>query len=176
MNVNDSQIAARILSNHNYEIVDKAKTAEIVLVMTCSIREGAETKVFTRLKELKSIRNRGRLKIVCLAGCMATRLKDKVLEQDRLVDIVIGPDNYRDLPNLLAINKLSGKNAVNVILSLDETYADVMPVIKIQNETNETNLNNDDCQIELNNWSQFKENDAKKAFVSIMRGCDNMCS
>lgn len=109
---------------------------------------------------------------------MATRLKDKVLEKERLVDIVIGPDSYRDLPNLLALNKLSGQNAVNVILSLDETYADILPVIKVQDdefktefeiESNKTDLND---RIELTNWNQFNENDkyAKKAFVSIMRG------
>ena len=93
----------------------------------------------------------GKLKQTILSGCMATRLKDKVLEQDRLVDIVIGPDSYRELPNLLALNKLSGKNAVNVILSFDETYADVMPVIKIQNNI----VDNDNLQsnnVELNNW------------------------
>lgn len=91
--------------------------------MTCSIREGAETKIFERLRELRHFKHTGKLKTIILAGCMATRLKDKVLEKERLVDIVVGPDNYRDLPNLLAINKLSGRNAVNVILSMDETYA-----------------------------------------------------
>lgn len=182
MNVNDSQIASRVLSNHNYEIVNQAEDSEIIMIMTCSIREGAEKKIFSRLFQLRNLKNRGNLKTVCLAGCMATRLKDKVLEKDRLVDIVVGPDNYRDLPNLLAINKLSGRNAVNVILSLDETYADVMPVIKVQRDqfenvsTSEMDPNENSQVVELNNWSQFKENDAKKAFVSIMRGCDNMCS
>lgn len=91
--------------------------------MTCSIREGAEAKIFERLRELRHFKSTGQLNTIILAGCMATRLKDKVLEKERLVDIVVGPDNYRDLPNLLALNKLSGKNAVNVILSMDETYA-----------------------------------------------------
>lgn len=100
---------------------------------------------------------------------MATRLKDKVLEKEKLVDVVVGPDNYRDLPNLLALNKLSGKNAVNVILSMDETYAEIMPVIKVQNSPDSANEQQSN-KFELNNWSQFKENEAKKAFVSIMRG------
>ena len=190
MNVNDSQIAAKILSNYNYKIIDKLEDAEIIMIMTCSIREGAELKIFDRLKKLKLLKNRGKVQTICLAGCMASRLKDKVLEKERLVDIVVGPDNLKELPNLLAINKLSGKNAVNVILSFDETYADIMPVIKIQNnhklETtpgltkNDLNKNSNENlnanEIELNNWSQFRENEAKKAFISIMRGCDNMCS
>lgn len=141
--------------------------------MTCSIREGAEKKIFERLSDLRHLKDSGRLKTVILAGCMASRLKDKVLERDRLVDIVVGPDNYRDLPNLLALHKLSGKNAVNVILSMDETYADVMPVIKVPAEGVGPDQSPDEQanKVELNNWSQFRYNwSAKRAFVSIMRG------
>lgn len=140
--------------------------------MTCSIREGAETKIFERLSDLKRYKATGRLNTVILAGCMASRLKDKVLEKERLVDIIVGPDSYRDLPNLLAIHKLSGKNAVNVILSMDETYADVMPVIQVSAEDSRPDqpLDEQTNKIELNNWSQFRQNDARKAFVSIMRG------
>ena len=140
--------------------------------MTCSIREGAEKKIFERLRILRGYKATGRLKTVILAGCMASRLKDRVLERDRLVDIVVGPDNYRDLPNLLALHKLSGKNAVNVILSMDETYADVMPVIKVAANDSRSDQSSDEQtnKVELNNWSQFLQNDARKAFVSIMRG------
>ena len=151
MNVNDTEIASRILKENNYQIVNDESTADIVFLMTCAIREGAENKIWTRLKSLKHLKSKGPIKQIGLLGCMAERLKTKALEQEQLLDIIAGPDSYRDLPKLLAINNATGQNAVNVLLSLDETYADVMPTVT-------------DCH------------NKTSAYVSIMRGCDNMCS
>lgn len=117
--------------------------------MTCAIRENAETKIWDKLKELSSLKRKGKIRQIGLLGCMAERLKTKLLERDKSVDIIVGPDSYRDLPKLLAINTITGQNAVNVLLSLDETYSDIMPTMTTS---------------------------SMSAFVSIMRGCDNMCS
>lgn len=151
MNVNDTEIASRILRQHNYLIVDDVRKAEIVFLMTCAIREGAEDKIWHRLKSLRHEKRKGKIQQIGLLGCMAERLKTRALEKEHLLDIISGPDSYRDLPQLLAINHTTGQNAVNVLLSLDETYADVMPsIVDAESKTS--------------------------AFVSIMRGCDNMCS
>ena len=126
--------------------------AHIWLVVTCSIREGAESKVWNKLKDIRRKSDRGTYKEtlkVGLLGCMAERLKDKMLETN-LVDLVAGPDSYRDLPRLLAVTQYSEESAINVMLSLDETYADVTP-------------------------SRLDQNSVT-GFVSIQRGCDNMCS
>ncbi|GAB0097998.1 CDK5RAP1-like protein [Sergentomyia squamirostris] len=154
MNVSDTEIVWSILQKHGYEKVDDVKYADIILLITCAIREGAEAKIWTRLHHLsiyksKRPKNADPLQIGVL-GCMAERLKTQVLEKERLVDVVAGPDSYKDLPRLLAVTRNGHQSAVNVLLSLDETYADVTPV-------------------RLNSTSVT-------AFVSIMRGCDNMCS
>ncbi|XP_055383315.1 CDK5RAP1-like protein [Condylostylus longicornis] len=153
MNVNDTEIIWSILNKNDYEKCNDVKIADVILIVTCSIREGAEKKIWNRLKHLQAIKNnrsvkKGPLQIGIL-GCMAERLKTEVLEKEKWVDIVAGPDSYKDLPRLLAVTK-NGQSAVNVLLSLDETYADIMPV----------RLNKDSVT----------------AYVSIMRGCDNMCS
>lgn len=153
MNVNDVEIAWSILQKFGYTRTTDSSQADVILIMTCSIREGAETKIWNKLHALKTLkRNRNKslppLKIGVL-GCMAERLKSKIIEEQKMVDLVCGPDAYKDLPRLLAVTQ-SGQTAVNVLLSLDETYADVMPV-------------------------RLNEN-SPSAFVSIMRGCDNMCS
>lgn len=155
MNVNDTEIIWSVLKNVGFTKTDSLNDADVVLVVTCSIREGAETKIWNKLQYLKGINN-VRIKTkekppmkIGILGCMAERLKFKLLEREQCVDIIAGPDSYRDLPRLLAVTD-TGQAAVNVLLSLDETYADIMPV----------RLNQD----------------AVTAFVSIMRGCDNMCT
>lgn len=154
MNTNDTEVVWSILQTNGYLKTENIKDADVIMVVTCAIREGAETKIWNRLNHLKAMKDkrsgkRGPLQITVL-GCMAERLKQKLLERDKSVDVVAGPDSYRDLPRLLAISRHYEQSAINVILSLDETYGDVMP-------------------IRLNT-------DSPTAFVSIMRGCDNMCS
>uniref|UniRef100_A0A1B6LHT2 CDK5RAP1-like protein n=1 Tax=Graphocephala atropunctata TaxID=36148 RepID=A0A1B6LHT2_9HEMI len=156
MNVSDTEIVWSILKSAGFEKTEVLNDADIVLIMTCAIREGAENKIWNKLvNNFKSLKqkssrqpNKTPLKIGVL-GCMAERLKHTLLEKEQIVDVVAGPDSYRDLPRLLALT-YNDQTAINVLLSLDETYADVMPV-------------------RLNEGS-------KSAFVSIMRGCDNMCS
>lgn len=148
MNVNDTEIVWSILKSNDYEKVEDVNDADVVLLVTCAIREKAESKVtkltaaeqrnitnfvwlqiWNRLVHLAAIKKRrkhNQLQVGVL-GCMAERLKTELLEKQRCVDIVAGPDSYKDLPRLLAITK-NGQNAVNVQLSLDETYADIMPV------------------------------------------------
>ncbi|CAG2166141.1 unnamed protein product [Oppiella nova] len=149
MNVNDTQIATTILKNSGYDIVDDINKASIVMLMTCAIRENAESKVWAKLKELSQLKSSGRIRQIGLLGCVAERLKSSVLQKQPSIDVIAGPDSYRDLPKLLAINRSSAQNAVNVLLSLDETYSDIQPSV---------------------------QRSAVTAFVSIMRGCDNMCS
>ncbi|XP_060521372.1 mitochondrial tRNA methylthiotransferase CDK5RAP1 isoform X2 [Cylas formicarius] len=153
MNVNDTEIVWSILKDHNYERTEKLQDADVILLITCAIRESAEDRIWGRLNYIKGIKNhrnkcRPSLKVGIL-GCMAERLKEKVLEKERTVDLVAGPDAYRDLPRLLALTE-NDQKSVNVLLSFDETYADITPV-----RLNENSLS---------------------AFVSIMRGCDNMCT
>ncbi|XP_070797959.1 mitochondrial tRNA methylthiotransferase CDK5RAP1 isoform X1 [Pituophis catenifer annectens] len=153
MNVSDTETAWAILQQSGYQRTSNLAEADVVLLVTCSIREKAEQTVWNRLrvfKTLKTKRQRSRRSLrIGILGCMAERLKEKILDEEKLVDIVAGPDAYRDLPRLLAVAE-SGQQAANVLLSLDETYADILPV-------------------HLNPG-------ATTAFVSIMRGCDNMCS
>ncbi|XP_039224135.1 mitochondrial tRNA methylthiotransferase CDK5RAP1 [Crotalus tigris] len=153
MNVSDTETAWAILQRSGYQRTRNLAEADVVLLVTCSIREKAEQTVWNRLAVFKTLkakrqRSRGSLRIGIL-GCMAERLKEKILDEEKLVDIVAGPDAYRDLPRLLAVAE-SGQQAANVLLSLDETYADILPV--------------------------HLGPGATTAFVSIMRGCDNMCS
>src|SRR5690606_12328558 len=149
MNFSDSEIVASILMDKGFETTKDFKDADVVFINTCSIRENAEQRVRNRLKEFESAKAKNPGMVVGVLGCMAERLKAKFLEEEKLVDVVVGPDAYRDLPNL--IEKVDeGGRAVNVLLSRDETYADISPV-----------------RINSNGIS---------AFISIMRGCDNMCS
>ncbi len=149
MNINDSEIVASILLKQGFNTTDNLDEADLVLINTCSIREKAETTVRNRLKHFNKLKKNKPQTRIGLMGCMAERLKEKILEEEQLVDLVVGPDAYRDLPNL--INELEdGRKAVNVLLSKDETYADIEPV-----------------RLNSNGVS---------AFVSITRGCDNMCT
>ncbi|TSJ42826.1 tRNA (N6-isopentenyl adenosine(37)-C2)-methylthiotransferase MiaB [Mucilaginibacter corticis] len=149
MNFSDSEIVASILSEKGFETTGDYSNADVIFINTCSIRENAETRVRNRLKEFKVAKSKNPGMVVGVLGCMAERLKAKFLEEEKLVDVVVGPDAYRDLPNL--IDQVdSGQKAVNVLLSREETYADISPV-----RLNSNGIN---------------------AFVSIMRGCDNMCS
>ncbi|WP_313367752.1 tRNA (N6-isopentenyl adenosine(37)-C2)-methylthiotransferase MiaB [Sphingobacterium mizutaii] len=149
MNFSDSEIVASILMDKGFETTKDFKDADVVFINTCSIRENAEQRVRNRLKEFESAKAKNPGMVVGVLGCMAERLKAKFLEEEKLVDVVVGPDAYRDLPNL--IEKVDeGGRAVNVLLSREETYADISPV-----------------RLNSNGIS---------AFISIMRGCDNMCS
>ncbi|MTI88334.1 MAG: tRNA (N6-isopentenyl adenosine(37)-C2)-methylthiotransferase MiaB [Balneolaceae bacterium] len=149
MNFADSEIVNSILLEKGMEAAHEADKADVVLINTCSIRENAENRVWNRLKELRSIKKENRDLTVGVLGCMAERIKDRIIEEEHLVDIVVGPDAYRDIPRLLEEVE-DGRKAVNVLLSLEETYADIAPVRTTGNGIT--------------------------AFVSIMRGCDNMCS
>lgn len=153
MNVNDTEIVWSILQSKDYLKTDNINEADVILIMTCSIREGAETKIWNRLVHLTAMKRKRPKKHepmqIGILGCMAERLKTKIVEQENEVDVVAGPDSYKDLPRLLALAK-DGVSAINVLLSLDETYADLMPVKLDQNSIT--------------------------AYVSIMRGCDNMCT
>jgi len=149
MNFSDSEIVASILAEHNFAITPNASEADVVFINTCSIRENAEQRVRNRLKEFKNLKNLRPGLLVGVLGCMAERLKSKFLEQEQLVDLVVGPDAYRDLPRLLE-EVYGGQRSVNVLLSREETYADVNPL-------------------------RFAGNRIS-AFISIMRGCNNMCS
>ncbi|MBC8054839.1 MAG: tRNA (N6-isopentenyl adenosine(37)-C2)-methylthiotransferase MiaB [Sphingobacteriaceae bacterium] len=149
MNFSDSEIVASIMTDMGFETTANYKEADVVFINTCSIRENAEQKVRNRLREFGAVKKQNRGLIVGVLGCMAERLKAKFLEEEKLVDVVVGPDSYRDLPNLIG-SVDDGNKAVNVLLSREETYADINPV----------RLNSNGIT----------------AFVSIMRGCDNMCS
>ncbi|CAL2103463.1 tRNA-2-methylthio-N(6)-dimethylallyladenosine synthase [Tenacibaculum sp. 190130A14a] len=149
MNMNDSEIVASILAEEGFNTTSNMEEADLVLVNTCSIREKAETTVRNRLKKYNAVKKVNPKMKVGVLGCMAERLKAKFLEEEKIVDLVVGPDAYRDLPNLVEEVE-AGRDAVNVILSKEETYADVSPV-----------------RLNSNGVS---------AFVSITRGCDNMCT
>jgi tRNA-2-methylthio-N6-dimethylallyladenosine synthase len=149
MNFADSEIVASILADTGFETTGDYHQADVIFINTCSIRENAETRVRNRLSQFGVEKRRNPKLIVGVLGCMAERLKAKFLEEEKLVDVVVGPDAYRDLPGLISQVE-EGHKAVNVILSREETYADVSPV----------RLNSNGIT----------------AFVTIMRGCDNMCS
>ena len=148
MNVSDSEVVVAILSGHQYEITDDIRDADIILVNTCSIRENAEKRIFGRISVFKQYKNDNPQLIIGIIGCMAERLKD-VLFNDKAVDLVAGPDAYRDIPVLLE-NARKGEKGINVALSLEETYDDIEPV-----------------RIDKKGVS---------AFIAIMRGCNNFCS
>ncbi|KAJ0252264.1 CDK5RAP1-like protein [Hirschfeldia incana] len=162
MNINDMEIVLSIMKNSGYkEVVTDPESAEVIFINTCAIRENAEQRVWQRLnyfwflkREWKANAKEGRAKSlkppkVVVLGCMAERLKDKILDSDKMVDVVCGPDAYRDLPRLLEEVDY-GQKGINTLLSLEETYADITPVRISQN--------------------------AITAFVSVMRGCNNMCA
>jgi len=149
MNFSDSEIVASILADDGFNTTNNLEEADVVFVNTCSIREKAEQTVRNRLKSFNKVKKQKPELVVGVLGCMAERLKSKFLEEEKLVDIVVGPDSYRDLPNL--VDQVDdGKKAVNVILSKEETYADISPV-----------------RLQSNGVT---------AFISITRGCDNMCT
>lgn len=149
MNFADSEVVASILQTAEYGVTGSPENADLILINTCSIREKAELTVRKRLTELKKHKRNNPGLIIGVLGCMAERLKSAFLEEEKLVDIVVGPDSYRSLPGLIA-EANGGQKAVNVLLSREETYADISP-------------------IRLNS-------NGVTAFVSIMRGCNNMCS
>jgi tRNA-2-methylthio-N6-dimethylallyladenosine synthase len=149
MNFNDSEIVASILSNAGFNHTTQFHEADLIMINTCSIRDNAEQRIRRRLQELNVIKKEKPGALVGILGCMAERLKASLLEQEKIVDLVVGPDAYRDLPRLVS-DAEGGQKAVNVFLSKEETYAEINPV-----------------RLQSNGVS---------AFISIMRGCDNMCA
>ena len=152
MNFSDSEIVASIMHEGGYETCDEASSSDVILINTCSIRDNAEQRVLGRLKELQSLKKLRPGMVLGVIGCMAERLKTQLLEEEKLgmrIDIVVGPDAYRELPQLM-LDVESGQKACNVILSEEETYADITPVKYSGNKVS--------------------------AFISIMRGCENFCS
>lgn len=149
MNFSDSEVVASILSNEGYNTTQILEEADLVLINTCSIRDKAEQTIRKRLEKINAVKRTNPGFRVGVLGCMAERLKAKFLEEEKIVDMVVGPDAYKDLPNLLK-EVDEGRDAINVILSKDETYADISPV-----------------RLNTNGVT---------AFVSITRGCDNMCT
>ena len=149
MNFSDTEIVNSILMEEGMDPVQNPEQADFIFINTCSIRENAETKVWNRLKEFRSLKDEKPNLTVGVLGCMAERIREKIIEEEHLVDLVVGPDAYRDLPKLLA-DVDDGRKAVNVLLSQEETYADITPV--------------------------RTQDNGVSAFVTIMRGCDNMCA
>jgi tRNA-2-methylthio-N6-dimethylallyladenosine synthase len=149
MNFADSEIVASILNKEGFGATRNVEEADLIFINTCSIREKAEQTVRKRLTEFRKLKENRRGMLIGVLGCMAERLKAKFLEEEKLVDIVVGPDAYRSLPGLVTEAE-GGQKAVNVLLSREETYADISPV--------------------------RLDNNGVSAFVSIMRGCNNMCS
>ena len=149
MNFSDSEIIASIMGEHGFSSTNDELNADVIFLNTCAIRDNAEQRIRERLKHLRGNKKHNKELIIGVLGCMAERLKEKLLEEEKLVDIVAGPDSYRDLPKLVA-EVDDGGRAINVMLSREETYGDLNPV----------RLNSNGIT----------------AFVSIMRGCDNMCT
>lgn len=149
MNFSDSEIVASLMQDEGYEICDDSAVADVVFVNTCSIRDNAEQRVRKRLRELKALKKKNPFVKIGVLGCMAERLKEQLLEEEQSVDMIVGPDAYRNLPSLLD-QADEGQKAIDVILSTKETYADISPV-----------------KLDKNGIT---------AFISIMRGCENFCS
>jgi tRNA-2-methylthio-N6-dimethylallyladenosine synthase len=149
MNFSDSEIVASILTENSYQSTDNYKDADFIFINTCSIRDNAEQRVRNRLQEYKSQKKRNPTVKIGVLGCMAERLKEKLLEEENFIDLIIGPDAYRDLPLLIA-DLEPGQKGINVLLSNEETYSDINPV-----RLNSNGIN---------------------AFISIMRGCENFCT
>ena len=149
MNVNDSEVVVAIMQQNGYSVTNSIDEADIILVNTCSIRDNAEQRIWGRLSEFKQQKKKRPNTIVGVIGCMAERLKEELIEKEKTVDLVVGPDAYRDLPKLVEQVE-SGQKGVNVLLSREETYADISPV--------------------------RLDTAGVSAFISIMRGCNNVCS
>ncbi len=149
MNVGDSEIVVSILQKEGYIYCDKIEEADVILINTCSIRDNAEQRIWGRLNEMRHLRKKKKTLIVGVIGCMAERLKEQLLEGDKGVDIVAGPDSYRDLPQLLQSAE-AGSKGVNILLSTEETYAEISPV--------------------------RLDKSGVSAFIAIMRGCNNFCT
>ncbi|MFI3316651.1 MAG: tRNA (N6-isopentenyl adenosine(37)-C2)-methylthiotransferase MiaB [Rikenellaceae bacterium] len=149
MNVGDSEIVVSILQKEGYVYCEKIEDADVILINTCSIRDNAEQRIWGRLSEMKHLRRKKKTLVVGVIGCMAERLKESLLEGDKGVDIVAGPDSYRDLPQLLR-NAEAGAKGVNTLLSTEETYAEIAPV--------------------------RLDKAGVSAFIAIMRGCNNFCT
>jgi len=149
MNFSDSEIVGSIMTESGCQIVDDQNQADVIFINTCSIRDHAEQRIRKRLHELQHLKKKKPGLEIGILGCMAERLKNQLLEEEQLVDLIAGPDAYRDLPNLLQTVE-NGQKAINVLLSTEETYADINPVRLASNGIS--------------------------AFISIMRGCQNFCS
>jgi len=149
MNVADSKIVVSIMQENGYAVTQEIRQADIILINTCSVRENAERRIWNRLAALKKTKEKKPDLLVGIIGCMAERLKEKLLEDEAGVDLVVGPDAYRDLPHLIS-TALTGQKAVNVMLSREEMYGDISPV--------------------------YQDTQKVSAFVTIMRGCNNRCS
>jgi tRNA-2-methylthio-N6-dimethylallyladenosine synthase len=149
MNVADSEVVVSLLAGSGYQPTEEISEAELILINTCSIRDNAEQRIWGRLKAISHLKKNKPALRIGVIGCMAERLREDLLEKEKLVDIVVGPDAYRELPSLVAEAE-SGHKAVNVLLSREETYGDITPV-----------------RLDKNGVTSF---------VSIMRGCNNMCS
>ena len=149
MNAGDSEIVVSIMQDHGYRYTENINEADIILINTCSIRDNAEQRIWGRLSAMRQIKKRKPSLIVGIIGCMAERLKEELLESGKGVDIVAGPDTYRDLPKLCREAECGGKG-INTLLSTEETYADIAPV-----------------RLDKNGVS---------GFISIMRGCNNFCA
>jgi tRNA-2-methylthio-N6-dimethylallyladenosine synthase len=149
MNVVDSEVVAAILLQYHYDLTEDINEADLVLVNTCSIRDNAEQRVRARIRDFKKLKEQKEQVSVGVIGCMAERLKEQLLEDESIVDLVVGPDAYRDLPALLEEVE-SGEKGINTILSLEETYGDIRPVRMDRNHVT--------------------------SFVAIMRGCNNFCA
>jgi tRNA-2-methylthio-N6-dimethylallyladenosine synthase len=149
MNFSDSEIVISLLKEDGFEPTNNFEEADLVFINTCSIREKAEKNVKNRLKIFNILKTKKPKMIIGMLGCMAERLKFKLLEEEKIVDLIVGPDSYRNIPHLIRLVESNGKSAINVTFSKEETYADIKPV-RIRNGVT--------------------------AFISITRGCDNMCS
>ncbi len=149
MNVSDSEVVNSIMIDNGYALTDDVKAADVIFINTCAVRDNAEQRIRNRLQALNAMKKKRKGLIIGVLGCMAERLKEKLVQEEQMVDIVAGPDSYRTLPQLVKQVEI-GQKAINVLLSRDETYAEISPVRKDANNVT--------------------------AFVSITRGCDNMCA
>jgi len=149
MNVADSEVVLSVMIEEGYAVTDQENEADIILINTCAVRDNAEKRIRNRLVALNALKNKKKGLLIGMLGCMAERLKEKLVEEEQVLDIIAGPDAYRSLP-LLVKQAEDGSKAINVLLSREETYADISPVRKDQNNVS--------------------------AFISITRGCDNMCA
>lgn len=149
MNVADSEVVMSVMIDKGYAITDNENDADIIFINTCAVRDNAEKRIRNRLVALNALKNKKPGLIIGLLGCMAERLKEKLVQEEQMLDIVAGPDSYKSLPELVKQAE-DGSKAINILLSRDETYADISPVRKDKNNVS--------------------------AFISITRGCDNMCA